>query len=303
MIFEYEGTDISGLVTMDRCVYDARDEGRVPRLSIDFEDEYGRWDSWSPQPGDRVSIRTSGAAPTGTMYVKSCKPVSGGYELRADALPTHDAPSIRVWNDTTLSAVVSQLATVLGLKPQYHGCDDMRFTYVRQRNEGALPVIARVCTLAGCTFDVHDGVLHVCSRAWAEAQDSVATLVLSSDSDYEYIRRPLYTSCRITQTEISGVRPGISATYGDSGRELAIELEECVGFPGSRELERACAGILACANARLSGGHVEGSGLTPLTPGAVCAISCEKSPSLSGAAVVTRVRNDFANGKSKVWWR
>lgn len=303
MIIEYEGTDISGMVSMSRCVYDACEEGRVPRLSIDFDDDGGQWDSWSPQAGDRIAIYASGAAPTGTMYVKSCKPASGGYELRADALPVQDTKSIRTWKDTTLTAVVSQLAAVLGLTPKFHGCSDMSFTYVKQRNEGALPVIARVCTLAGCTVDVHDGLLHVCSREWVESQDSVAALVLSPDSDYEFLRRTDYTSCRITQTEIPGIRAGISATYGVSGFEMAIELDESVGFPGSSELERACAGILACANARRSGGHAESSGLTPLTPGAMCTIACESSPSLSGRAVVTRVRNDFENGKSKVWWR
>ncbi len=113
MIIEYEGTDITSLVTVSRCVYDAREEGRVPQLVIAFDDERSLWDSWAPQPGERVSVKSEGAAPTGTMYVRSCTPVAGGYEIRADALPAADAKALRSWRFTTLSVAFEQLAETL----------------------------------------------------------------------------------------------------------------------------------------------------------------------------------------------
>lgn len=303
MILEYEGTDITRLVTLSRCVWDAREEGRLPQLSIGFDDGQGLWDSWAPKAGDRISVSTQGASATGAMYVADISPVSGGYELRADPLPIPDAPAVRTWRSSTFSAVVEQLAAALGLTAQFHGCDDMALAYVRQDGEGALRVIARICALAGCTFDVYDGIMHVCARSWVESQESAGLLEVSASANYSYKRQRAYTACNLKQTAIQGVRPEIEASCGTSGNVLTMELDGRVGVPGSSELERACAGVLGCANARRSVGHVGADSLSPFSPGAVCTVSCAKAPSLSGAAVITRVRNDFVNTKSKTWWR
>lgn len=303
MIFEYEGTDIAPLVSVARCAYDAREEGRVPQLVAEFTDARGLWDAWGPKPGDRITVGETGAASTGALYVTDCTPVAGGYALRADALPIPDAIGVREWRDTTLYAVAGQLAAALGLTPAFHGCADMALTYVRQDGEGALPVLARLCMYAGATFDVYDGALHVCGREWTAAQQAVAVLDIAADSDYAYTTRQGYTCCNVNQTEIAGIRRGMAAVGGTSGRELALVLDGRVGFPGTAELSRAGVGILACANARLRGGHVESGALSPLSPGSVCEIRCKQAPSLDGNGVVTRVRNDFAGKKSKVWWR
>ena len=303
MILEYEGTDITRHVALSRCVWDAREEGRLPQLSIRFDDANGLWDSWAPKPGDRVSASTEGAAATGAMFVTEIAPVAGGYEIRAEPVPVPDAPGVRTWRSTTFSAVVEQLAAALGLAVRFHGCGDLSLAYVRQDSEGALSVLARICMLADCTFDVYDKTLHVCGRSWVESQKSAGLLEIASGADYSYRKRRAYTGCTLHQGEIAGIRPGVDASCGSSGNVLAMELDDRVGVPGSSELERVCSGVLRCANARRSGGHVNSDSLSPFSPGAVCTVSCSKAPSLSGDAVITRVRNDFVNSKSKTWWR
>ena len=240
MRIEYEGTDITSLVAVSRCMYDAREEGRVPRLDIVFDDDRGLWDSWAPQPGQRVSVTAEGAASTGAMFVRSCKPVAGGYEIRADALPVPDAKARRTWRSTTLYVAVEQLAATLGLSVLFHGCEDMAFAYIGQDGEGALPVIARLCALAGCTFDVYDGVAHVCGREWVASLESVAVLEIAGTVPYEYERRRAYTSCSLEQSEIAGVRPGLAATAGSVGHGFAVDLDGRVGLPGSKGRAPAC---------------------------------------------------------------
>lgn len=303
MIFEYEGRDIAALVSMTRCVYESREEGRVSRLIAEFEDQRGIWDSWNPQPGDCVAVSAKGAAATGKLYVRECRPTAIGYELRADALPRPDVEAIRTWRETTLCSVVSQLAAVLGLGVLFHGVSDMALSYVKQDGEGALPVLARLCSIAGCIFDVYGGVLHVCGRDWVESQASVGTVEIAGDSDYSFRRRQAFTRCSVEQTAISGVRPALAATYGVAGYEFATVLDSRMGVPGTAELERACAGILACVNARQSFGNASSDSLSALSPGSVCDLSCPRSPSISGRAVITRVRNDYVNNRSKIWWR
>ena len=302
-VIEYEGTDITAQVAVSRCVWDAREDGRVPRLSLRFDDAQGLWDSWAPKPGDRVTVAAQGAAATGAMHVRRIAPIAGGYEIEADALPVADAAAVREWRSTTFKVVAAQLAAVLGMPVEFHGCEDMAFSYVRQDAEGALPVLARVCMYAGCTFDVYDGTVHVCARDWIGAQDSSGVLEASASSEYEYRQQRVYTLCSINQTEIPGRRAGIVASYGASGYELATKLDDRVAVLGTSELQRACAGVLAYANARKVGGFVKSDGLSPYSPGSVVTISCPKAPSLDGRAVVTRVRNDFESKTSKTWWR
>ena len=302
-VIEYEGTDISAQVAVSRCVWDAREEGRVPRLSLRFDDAQGLWDSWAAKPGDRIAVAAEGAAATGTMYVKRISPIAGGYEIEADALPVPDTPAVREWRQTTFKVVAGELAAVLGLRAVFHGCEDMPFAYVRQDAQGALPVLAKLCMLAGCTFDVYDGTAHVCARDWAASQESTGTLEVAASSEYEYRTQRAYTLCTINQTAIAGTRAGIVASYGEAGFELAAKLDETIGMLGTSEMKRACAGMLACANARRSGGYVKSDSLSPYSPGSVCTVECAKAPSLSGLAIVTRVRNDFENKTSKTWWR
>ena len=303
MIFEYEGRDIAGDIALSRCVYEARESGRTPELSVELDDDAGLWDAWGPAPGDRVRVVEPGTADTGTLYVERVEPFSGGYALRATSLPVADAQASRTWGDTTFLAVASQLAGLVGLRVVRHGCSDMALARVCQRGEGALPVLERLCALAGCTFDAHDGALHVCSREWAESQPATGAIELSDGSEYDYRRSRPYGSCSISQRAIEGVCGGFSETYGERPPTLSVELQGLVAFPGSAELRRACAGALAYANAPLSGGYARSSSLSPFSPGAVCTVSCPDAPSAGGRAVVTRVRNDFATGASKTWWR
>ena len=112
MIIEFEGTDITREVAATRCVWDAREEGRVPQLSLRFDDKGGLWDSWSPQPGNRVSVSAGGAAATGDLFVKTCAPIAGGYEMRADALPVADVQAIREWRQTTLRVMINMMMKI-----------------------------------------------------------------------------------------------------------------------------------------------------------------------------------------------
>ncbi|MBQ9000268.1 MAG: hypothetical protein IJ087_23090 [Eggerthellaceae bacterium] len=302
MILSYEGTDITDEVTVSRCVYEACEIGRVPWLSVEFDDAAGLWDKWGPQPGERIAVVEEGIAATGAMYVDKVEPQSGGYAIHATAMPIADARAVREWRDTTLLTVAGQLSTVLGLGFESHGCDDMAIAYARQDDEGAAAVLSRLAVVSGCTLDVYDGRLHLCSRGWVESRTAVGTVALGEESDYAYSRKAPFASCTVSQPATADAS-GLMEECGEGEPRLAVVLDKSIALPGSAELRRACSGVLAHENARRSAGYVRGSSLSPYSPGSVCVVSCEKTPSISGRSVVTRVRNDFAEQSSKTWWR
>ena len=302
MIVTYEGTDITEEVTIERCVYEACELGRMPWLSVEFQDDAGVWDRWSPKVGDRISVVEEGIAATGAMYIDVAEPMSGGYSLHATALPALDLRAVREWRETTLFTVMRQLSTVLGLGFETHGCSDMALSFARQDDETAIAVLTRLAIFAGCTIDAYDGTLHLCSREWVEAKQPVGVLTLGDESDYAYTRKAFYASCAIKQPESPNAM-GLSEDSGAGDPRLALVLDGSIAFPGSAELRRACAGALAAENAARSVGYARGNTLTPYTPGSTCMVRCDKTPSLAGGAVVTRIRNDFADQTSKTWWR
>ncbi|MBQ9000942.1 MAG: hypothetical protein IJ087_03715 [Eggerthellaceae bacterium] len=302
MIVTYEGADITEEVTLERCVYEACEIGRAPWLSIEFIDNAGLWDRWNPQHGDRVTVIEPGIAAPGTMYVDRLEPQSGGYALHATALPSPDLRAVREWRDTTLLTVAGQLAGVLGLGFEAHGCADMAIAYARQNNECAAAVLTRLAFAAGCTIDVYDGAMHLCAREWVDSRPTDAALVLGDESDYSYAHKALFASCSIEQPA-STAAPGLSEATGGGEPRLAVVLDGNIAFPGSSELKRACAGVLASENAKRSVGYVRGNALSPFSPGVACSVDCARTPSLAGSGIVTRVRNDFVEQTSKTWWR
>ncbi len=303
MILSYEGTDITQLVTIEKCIWEARECGRLPQLLVEFSDNSGLWDAWGPKPGDRIEVSDTSAAKTGTLYVNRIEPFSGGYTIRADALPSPDVRAKRSWANTTFLTIVAQLAETLGLEGvAVHGVDDMALAGAIQNDEGALPVLARLCVFAGCTFDVYEKAIHICGRSWTEQQESVGPLNIADGAEYDYKRQEPFASCIITQLPATG-RAAIVERCGTGMPAFSMVLSDDTAFGGSSDLRRACAGVLAYENTQRSGGYVKGSSLSPYSPGSVCDVVCSATPSLTGRGVITRIRNDYENKTSKTWWR
>lgn len=305
MIVTYKDADITAAVTVTRCTFEQREDGRLPTLVIDFDDTERTWDRWGSDIGDKISVLEDSAPKTGDLYVSSCEPRMGTWRIRATPLAAPDPPRRQGWDGIATSTALAQIAGQLGLALECHGLYDAPLAWARQ--EGTDMAMAQLlATLADASIDVYDGTMHVWGHEWAVSRGSAGTLTLTGESEAHLTRRRRCGSCSILQPAMSNpARPDLEWSYVSSLSLPTIlkVVPETVAYDDTAPLQVAARSALAQANARLDCGWVAADSLSPYTPGVAVQVESEVDPSFGGLALVTMVRNDLLNRKSKTWWR
>lgn len=306
MIVSYRGVDITGAVTVESCVIDSREVGRLPELRIEFDDADGTWGSWGPQPGDEIGVVESGACGTGAMYVSDVRFRRGRALLKALPVRSPGMSGDLTWKSSTMLKAVSQLASRLGLGVGVHGVSDIAFRRMEQRGRRDLEVMAECCALMGCVMDVFDGKLHVASLDWAVSQKPSGTVSIAADSEHSVAASAAVGGCVAHQAKaVAGgaccERVELSASTGKGGR--AWEVPGYLAFSSAGQLRQCCKGITAFAAATAPASSAVLDSPVPWTPGSVVMVDSAEVPGACGKALVSRVRCELVSGVSKVWWR
>ena len=163
-----------------------------------------------------------------------------------------------------------------------------------------------LATLAGASVDVCDGMMHVWDHGWALARGVAGTISLTAESDARLVRRRRCGRCNIHQSAMADPsRAALDWEYVADAtlpRTRAL-VPAAVAYEDTAPLEVAAKAALAQANARLDHGWVSSDGLSPYTPGVAVAVVDAVDPSFSGTALITHVRNNLLDKRSKTWWR
>lgn len=306
MIVRYKGVDITDAVTVESCVIDSREVGRLPELRIEFGDPDGTWGSWAPQPGDAIEAVEGGICGTGAMYVSDVRFQRGRALVRALPIKSPGASGNLVWKSSTMLKAVSQLASRLGLGTSVHGVSDIAFKRMEQRGRRDLEVMAECCALMGCIVDVFDGKAHVASLDWAMLQKPSGTISIAADSEHSVTTSRAVSGCAAHQAKASAgtaccERGELTASTGKG--ERAWEVPGHLAFSNAGQLRQCCKGIAAYAAATAPASSAALDSLVPWTPGSAVMVGSAEVPGACGKALVSRVRCDLVSATSKVWWR
>lgn len=306
MIVTYRDADITGTVTVARCVLDQREDGRLPTLTVDFEDTARTWDRWGSRVGDRISVLEDGAPKTGDLYVASCEPRQGTWRVRATPLVLPDPPRAQAWAGASTTTALAQIAGQLGLSLECHGLYDAPYEWVRQQGLTGMAMAQMLATLSGASVDVYDGTMHAWGHDWAVGRGPSGTIALSAESDARLFLRTRFGSCDIEQAaSAEPARAALEWSYVADASLPAMRssVPAQVAFGDTAPLQVAAKAALAQANARRDWGCVSSDSPSPYTPGVAVRVESDADPSFGGVALVTRVRNDLLNRRSKTWWR
>lgn len=82
----YEGTDITEVTNITRCVCRDVSHGRADSLELQF-DHAAIWHLWAPKEDDKIIVNSDGYT-TGTMYLNAIMPEGDGFRILATALPS-----------------------------------------------------------------------------------------------------------------------------------------------------------------------------------------------------------------------
>ena len=295
----FKGTDITEDVSINRCWHDMYAAGRSDTLFLRVNDVDNMWDKWAPAVGDEIKV-DYGAIGTGTMFLTSAIPKNGRYEITAQSAPaTGFEKRDKAWRKARLLQIGAEIAGRNGLGFESYGVTDQLYEYLLQSNESDFHFLHRRAQLEGCAFLVYDKKLVLYSESYMEGQAPSEVLEVTEDGDYDYSdrRSELFGSCVVE----NGVYSGEYSASNGSTRLLKPAPTFQMG--NAAEAVRFARGLLRAANKGCYCGYVR----TPIMTGYAAASTVElknvRAPSWDGAVIIDHLRNDYSQGKSKVFFR
>lgn len=295
----YNGVDISGKVSINRCWHDMYASGRSDMLQIRLNDADKLWDKWGPKTGDEIRV-DYGAISTGTMFVSRIVPQNGTYDILAQSAPASGfALQNKAWQKIRLLQIGAEIAERNGLSFTSYGVEDRLYSYILQKNESDFAFLARRARLEGCAFLIYNKTLILYSEAYMEAVAPTEELVVRLDQKYKYCdhRYDLYGACKI---EV-GMHTGEYTVSNGSSR---VYRPGDVGHIGDRsEAGRFAKNLLRSVNKDCYGGFVKSDVLTGYAAASTITLSNDRAPSWNGTVFIDHIRNDYGLGKSKIFFR
>lgn len=295
----FEGQDITENISINACYHDMYAEKQSDTLSIRFNDTDNLWDKWQPKVGDEITVNY-GSIGTGKMYVYDALPTNGLYELRAASAP----PSVRevknkAWQQISLLKMGAEIAENHGLSFISYGVEDYLYPYILQENTTDFYFLQKRCELEGCAFLVYDNKLVLYSEPYMENQEPIETLPIGLDDDYRYQNDTarLYGSCTIERGSYQG------SFDGENGMARVYTPDEKIMVGSAAEAERFAKNLLRSKNKNAKSGYFLGRILPGYAAASVLKLQNERAPSWDGNIFLTHVRNDYAKGRAKLFFR
>lgn len=296
----YNGADITRRVSINRCIHDMYAASMTDTLQIRMNDTQYQWDRWQPKTGDTIAI-IYGTAKTGIMYVDQCNPCNGAYDIVATSIPT-TARVIRsrAWQDINFQRICNDIAGNHGLTCTTYDVTDHTYSYILQTNESDFSFLEKLCRLEGYAFLIYDGALIVYDEKTFEEKPSSQTVTISADGEYQYIDHSArqFETCRIER----GRYVGEFSNDAGTGKIYSPTIHTPT-VTSQSELERFAKGLLRYENRQMQYGYIRARILPAYAAASTITLQNNRAPSWDGTVFIYHLRNDYANGKSKIFFR
>lgn len=295
----YNGTDITDSVSINRCYHDMYAAGRSDELHLRVNDVDGLWDKWAPAVGDELRV-DYGSIGTGTMFVASCVPMNGLYDIVAQSAPASGYEAThKAWRKVRLLQLGAEIAKRHGLAFASYGVTDVLYDYILQNGESDFHFLHRQAMLEGCAFLVYDKRLILYSERYMEGIAPTETLEVTIDGDYKYSdnSHQLYGSCIVER----GLHSGQFSV--DNGSVRVYRPVDIGQIASSAEAERFAQNLLRSKNKGCCGGYVRSRILPGYAAASTVELKNARTPSWDGAVFLDHVRNDYSAGMSKLFFR
>lgn len=296
----YNDVDISKSIDVLRCIHEMNAENTADSVEMIVDDTNNLWDKWKPKKGDTLSL-ISANVKTGIMYIHETYQDNARFVLNASTMPINaKQKKSKAWQDVRFLQMGKEIAEKQGLRFISYGVNDVKFAYKLQNNEHDFKFLSRICTLEGCSFLIYDGTLVIYNENAMESKEPTDVIYLIDDSMFRLFDNSgsLYGSCKVIKGDYKVAyknKSGLSAVYIPDMQ---------FNVSSSAEANRCAKNLLRYANKGAYTGYIRYKEILKANiPGAVFEIQGYKVPSWNGPVFVTKVRNDYINDRSKVFFR
>ena len=176
----YQGTDITGLAGVKKCIVRDTAGKRCDSLEIAF-DNAEMWHAWGPEKDDRIIVRHDGYD-SGTMYVNTVLPEDGTYRIIATALPcAARAKGFRSFRLKTVEEIMRICAMASSMDYRIFGIDGKAaIPYTEQDDESPAAFLSRLLALEGAALKCVSGRYTAIGYEYAQDLEPVQTIPLPS---------------------------------------------------------------------------------------------------------------------------
>lgn len=303
-----KGVDVAPAVSIQSAVHDMHSDGQADTLRLICNDD-GTWSKWGLKIGDEIQYRFK-TFTTGKMYVRSLRAENGMYTVFASSCPPAFFQShVRKWKDVSFLTIARQIASEQKLSFKEYGVSDQTLSEIEQEGQSDLSFLYRLASLMGCSLLVFDSALVLFGGAWQDTQSPLMNLEIGENGKFVYIDQTgsgagsVIIRHTVTTHEPAHIERVISGSFspGDGLGFATIEMDQPA--QSDSEAMHFARGIARSRNAFLKKGRFTKALIEGLAPGSVISITTPKAGSWNGPAVVYRVRNDYVQNSSTVFFR
>lgn len=294
----YNGVDISGKVSINRCWHDMYAAGQSDILQLRLNDADVLWDQWAPAVGDEIRVDYD-AISTGTMFVSRVIPQNGYVDIHAQSAPASGFElQNKAWQQVRLLQIGQEVAKRNGLSFASYGVEDRLYSYILQKNESDFAFLNRRARLEGCSFLIYNKTLVLYSEAYMESVAPLEAMQVGSDGEYKYNDRrfSLYGSCLVETGMYAG------EFVADSNISRKYKPTDIGIVSSNQEAARFAKGLLRHINKGCYSGFVRSHIMPGYAAASTIRLSNNRAPSWDGPVFIDHIRNDYVTGKSKIFF-
>lgn len=290
MELKYNDTDITDMTRVRRLEVTQYLYDHLDTMTISFDNSTELWTGWTPKIGDHIKA-TEGYADSGDLYVMDIRPEGDAMILMCTAVKKIHAGHVHKWDKISFKQILQHLAEDNGLEIEYYSVEDQKYKAVVQSGENDYKFINELCRLEGCIYTINNGIIKVISNNYIKTlPTSDFTLETNSDRCYD---TEYYTGCQVTDGYTTGKA---GSNNGDIAYLQTKKQLESIG-----EANRFAENMLEYYNRGCKGGTIMAdSFISEIMPGSKIKINTHYWT--NKPVVVSRVRHDYLNGKTKIWF-
>lgn len=290
MEIKYNDTDITDMTRVRRVEVTQYLYDHLDTMTISFDNKTELWTGWAPQMGDRIRV-TEEYADSGNQYVMNIRPEGDAMILGCAAVKKVHAGHVHSWEKISFKQILQHLADDNGLTVEYYGVEDQKYKAAIQSGENDYKFINELCKLEGCFYMIFDGIIKVISNEYLKSTPTSDFTLETGTArlyDCEY-----FTGCQVTDGKTTG------KAGSDTGDVAYLKTEKRLESIG--EANRFATNMLDYYNKGRKGGSAMADKLiTQLMPGSKIKLTCEYWT--DQPIVISRVRHDYLNEKTKIWF-
>ena len=298
----YEGKDIFPTISVYGLLYTQYAENHADVLEIQFNDTGKNWNRWDngKMKDTEISVEAEGIK-TGKMWVYSCEPKNGLFELKALSVPSsYNSTTTKSWESVTLEDLGQEIASKNSLSFKKFNTKGKARKYVHQDNEGDFAFLKKRCELEGACFVVYDGTLNLYDEKQVENGKSGVEINID-DEKFTSVIPSEKVNLAIGEYTVKNGRYEGKATdsnYTLTKTKVIDEAMECIA-----DCEDVAKSFLRQKNKEINTIEIKTDIQKGISAGSVISCKSEKKKTWNTDLFVYKLRHDITQNKTTLWAR